>query len=138
LRALGGLRADEDRRPDVNRWDAFTREYSSALEMRDAIRNMSLAAVVTETIHAAKGGEWDHVFVVGVTEGYLPMYLSRDELAVTEDRNLLFVAITRAKGTVRLYHAPSDHPRSQRRFTALSPFVDQRAVRKTLQFRNHQ
>ena len=49
------------------------------------------------TIHAAKGREWDHVFVVGVADGQLPLYLSKGTRMLAEERRLLYVAITRAR-----------------------------------------
>ena len=86
-------------------------------------------AAVTSTIHAAKGGEWDHVFIVGVTEGLLPLYLEmNDEHSLVEERNLLYVAITRARKTVQLYHAPTGHARSRKNFSDLSRFLDEPAV----------
>ena len=132
LRLLGGIREDADLRGDVNRWEMLCRDYSDARTMRDAIRAMDDAAVVTGTIHSVKGGEWNHVFVVGVTDGYLPLYYAHeDESALREERNLLYVAVTRARETVRLYHSPANHARSRQRFDKPSRFLD-RKVRKTL------
>ena len=63
LRLLGGVRRDAELRADVNRWQPYCRSYGSAKEVRDAIVAQNSAAVVTSTIHAAKGGQWDHVDV---------------------------------------------------------------------------
>lgn len=102
--------------------------------MRDAVRAIEAKGVVTGTIHSAKGGEWDHVQIVGVTDGLLPLYLARnDQRSLSEERNLLYVAITRARETVQLYHAPANHARSRQRFEAMSRFLDEPAVQKTLQ-----
>ncbi len=132
LRLLGGMRENAEVMAEVNRWEMPSRRYSDARAMRDAVRAMDKAAVVTGTIHSAKGGEWKHVFVVGVTDGYLPSYMaSDDEQSLSEERNLLYVAVTRARDTVRLYHSPAKHALSRRRFEKPSRFFD-RAVRKTL------
>lgn len=58
------------------------------------------------TIHASKGLEFDHVFVVGLEENLFPSQLSlnsRDELE--EERRLFYVAITRARKEAILSYA---------------------------------
>lgn len=133
LRLQGGVRHDRDRLHDVNRWEPFCRAYSTAKQMRDALRSMPKAGVVTGTIHAAKGMEWEHVFVVGTTDGYLPIYHAHeDESQLGEERNLLYVAVTRARETLRLYHAPCNHARSRQSFDTLCRFLESSAVRKVL------
>lgn len=68
--------------------------------------------VQTMTIHTAKGGEWDYVFVVGVADGELPIFYAKSESALAEERRLLYVAVTRARNAVRLYYAPMPHAHS--------------------------
>ena len=128
LRLLGGIRSDPETRAEVNRWEAWCRGHTDATSVRAAIMAMKPGAVVTGTIHAAKGMEWDHVFIVGATDGLLPLYLSRDEDSLNEERSLLYVAITRARKTVRLYHAPANHARSSHRFAEVSRFLQAPAV----------
>lgn len=132
LRLMGGVRADAELRADVNRWEPYCRGHVNALAMRDTILAMNTKSVVTGTIHAAKGREWEHVLITGLTDGLLPIHYARDERALGEERNLLFVAITRARNTVRLYHAPTNHARSRQRFEDISRFLKKPAVRKTL------
>ena len=135
---MGGVRADEDRRHDVNRWEPLCRDYDNAREMWEAIRALDTQAVVTATIHAAKGGEWDHVLIVGATEGLLPLYLSCDAQSLDEERRLLYVAITRARHRVRLYHAPTNHARSRQRFDQPSSFLVEPRMRGVLRVVNAQ
>lgn len=53
---------------------------------------------VLSTIHSAKGLEWENVFIVGLSDGSLPVtYALDDEEAIEEECRLLYVAITRAK-----------------------------------------
>lgn len=60
--------------------------------------------VTLASLHAAKGLEWDAVFLVGVTEGMLPITHALgsagepdDTAAVEEERRLLYVGVTRAR-----------------------------------------
>lgn len=51
------------------------------------------------TIHAAKGLEWDNVFIYNVNDGSIPSYRAFNSLKdIEEERRLLFVGMTRAKG----------------------------------------
>lgn len=54
-------------------------------------------AVTLSTIHAAKGLEWDTVYIVGASEGLLPLSLATDDAAIAEERRLFYVAVTRAR-----------------------------------------
>lgn len=63
-------------------------------------------AVVMMTMHAAKGLEFPHVFLVGAEEGLFPSLrtIGEDE-EMEEERRLCYVAITRAKKTLTITHA---------------------------------
>jgi ATP-dependent DNA helicase Rep len=54
------------------------------------------------TVHASKGLEYSHVYIMGMEEGLLPHQQSIDDDSIEEERRLAYVAITRAKHTLTL------------------------------------
>ncbi|WP_430868493.1 ATP-dependent DNA helicase UvrD2 [Demequina aurantiaca] len=67
----------------------------------------AVEGVTLTTMHAAKGLEWDAVFIVGLSEGLLPIKMAETDEAVSEERRLLYVAITRAREHLTMSYALS-------------------------------
>lgn len=132
LKLLGGSRENKEIQHELARWEPLCSEHNSSKAMREALKTVPTEKLVTATIHAAKGREWKHVRVVGVTEGLLPIYHAKDESAIHEEMRLMYVAITRAIDTLKLYHAPMTHTRSGNTFDELSRFVSRANVLQRL------
>jgi DNA helicase-2/ATP-dependent DNA helicase PcrA len=96
LAALVGL-ADELNR--VRGADAFTLQlFVAELEERAASQHApTVQGVTLASLHSAKGLEWDAVFLVGLSEGLMPISFADTQEAVDEERRLLYVGITRAR-----------------------------------------
>jgi DNA helicase-2/ATP-dependent DNA helicase PcrA len=78
--------------------DAGLRVFVVELDERaDAQHAPTVDGVTLASLHAAKGLEWDAVFVVGVNEGMLPITYAQTPEQVEEERRLFYVAITRAR-----------------------------------------
>jgi len=78
------------------------------VEQDDAEEDEEQERVTLMTIHAAKGLEFDHVFIAGMEEGLFPhsrSYLDPSEME--EERRLAYVAYTRAKKRLYLAHTDS-------------------------------
>ncbi|MEF3404466.1 ATP-dependent helicase [Agromyces sp. CCNWLW203] len=79
------------------------RVFADELRARaEAQHEPTVAAVTLATMHSAKGLEWDHVYIVGLTEGMLPIAYAKSFDAIDEERRLLYVGITRARRRLEL------------------------------------
>jgi len=71
--------------------------HRAAIEHAPQVEGVTVAS-----LHAAKGLEWDVVFLPGLTEGNLPIIHAETDDAVAEERRLLYVGVTRARQQVLL------------------------------------
>src|SRR6478609_2710405 len=78
--------------------DARLPELVAELERRAAEQHApAVQGVTLASLHAAKGLEWDTVFLVGASDGLMPISMAEGPEAVEEERRLLYVGLTRAR-----------------------------------------
>ncbi len=98
----------------------------ASLEAGDTQAVQGRQAVQLMTVHAAKGLEFDVVFVTGLEEGIFPHERSLDSSeALEEERRLMYVAMTRARKKLFLTRAHTRMLHGQRRYYQSSRFLDE-------------
>lgn len=107
------------------RWDAYSALLDMATDMEqkfgstvsqfiaeldERARNQHAPAVdgvTLASLHAAKGLEWEIVYLAGLSEGLMPISLAETDDAIAEERRLLYVGITRARSELELSYSQS-------------------------------
>jgi hypothetical protein len=90
---------------------AGVRDLVVELEERAAAQHApTVDGVTLASLHAAKGLEWDAVFLVGLVDGTLPLVHADTPAAVEEERRLLYVGVTRAREHLALSWALARSP----------------------------
>jgi DNA helicase-2/ATP-dependent DNA helicase PcrA len=90
--------------------------FVAELDRRAHEQHAPVAEGVTlATLHAAKGLEWDAVFLCGMQEGSMPITYADTPAAVEEERRLLYVGITRARRHLWISWALARNPGGQAR-----------------------
>ncbi|MDX1915418.1 MAG: 3'-5' exonuclease [Methylophilus sp.] len=98
----------------------------ASLEAGEHQADAGREALQLMTVHAAKGLEFNAVFISGVEEGLFPHEQSAYENnGVEEERRLMYVAVTRARQRLYLSHAQSRMLHGQVRYGIPSRFLDE-------------
>ncbi len=98
----------------------------AALESGDNQAQAGQDAVQLMTVHAAKGLEFDAVFITGLEEGLFPHENSLNDMeGLEEERRLMYVAITRARKRLYLSFSQTRMLHGQTRYNPRSCFLDQ-------------
>ncbi|MGN7800719.1 ATP-dependent helicase [Leifsonia sp. 22587] len=96
LNAIMGL---VDEQPPGQTLRGFTDEL---LARQAGQHEPTMSAVTLATLHAAKGLEWPSVYLIGLSEGLVPISYAGTFEQIDEERRLLYVGITRARQRLRL------------------------------------
>ena len=119
LRSLGWTQEAPGTRGAVrDRWDSLNalmalaeeshpsttlKEFvAELLERQQGQHEPNRSAVTLATLHSAKGLEWESVYLVGLSEGLVPISYATTREAVEEERRLLYVGVTRARRKLTL------------------------------------
>jgi len=98
----------------------------AALESGDNQAQAGQDAIQLMTVHAAKGLEFDGVFITGMEEGLFPHENAMSDYeGLEEERRLMYVAITRARKRLYLSHSQTRMLHGQTRYNLKSRFFDE-------------
>jgi len=119
-RLLDWLKEDSARFNSVKEWVEFQQEYGENLSKVTEKNNTGQGnhKLYLMTVHAAKGLEYDHVWIPDCNERVFPYGRMPDEKTVEEERRIFYVAMTRAKKSLELLYltGTSERPRQPSAF----------------------
>jgi len=103
--------------------EATLDEFLNELTLQSEQDQVEGESIYMMSIHASKGLEFDHVFIIGIEEGFLPLVGDGSDLE--EERRLCYVSFTRAKETLTLSHAGSRFYKGRRSDLQKSRFFNE-------------
>ncbi|MFI6482578.1 ATP-dependent DNA helicase UvrD2 [Nonomuraea sp. NPDC050663] len=105
------LKALADLAEDVAAEGGDLSAFVAELERRASEQHAPpVEGVTLASLHSAKGLEWDAVFLVGLTDGMMPIIYAETPEQIEEERRLLYVGITRARAHLHLSWALARAP----------------------------
>jgi len=103
--------------------EASLDEFLNELTLQSEQDQVEGESIYMMSIHASKGLEFDHIFIIGLEEGFLPLVGDGSDLE--EERRLGYVSFTRAKDTLTLSHASSRFYKGRRSDLQKSRFFNE-------------
>ncbi len=108
--------------------DASLEEFLNDITLQSDQDQIDERSISIMSIHASKGLEFEHLFVIGLEEGFFP--LVGDGCDIEEERRLGYVAITRAKKELVLSSSSSRYYKGKRAQLQKSRFLAECGVSK--------
>ncbi len=103
--------------------DASLDEFLNDITLQSEQDEVEGESIYIMSIHASKGLEFKHTFIIGLEEGFLP--LLGDGSDIEEERRLGYVSFTRAKDTLTLSHVSSRFYKGRRTDLQKSRFFNE-------------
>lgn len=103
--------------------DASLAEFLNDITLQSEQDQVEGESIYIMSIHASKGLEFEHLFVIGLEEGFLPLIGDGSDLE--EERRLGYVAITRAKSNLTLSNVNSRFYKGRRTDLQKSRFINE-------------
>ena len=107
--------------PSLEEWFRHVEEYTEALKKKERQKDKAGEGVRLMTLHAAKGLEFDTVFLVGANEGQMPYKKAKKDSETEEERRLFYVGMTRAKDVLKICYVKTKNGKE----VSPSRFVDE-------------
>ncbi|OOC55365.1 MULTISPECIES: ATP-dependent DNA helicase UvrD2 [Nocardiopsis] len=124
LSALAQLAEDMAAKPRPDGGPVTMADFVEELDTRMATEHApGFEGVTIASLHSAKGLEWDAVFLVGLTEGMMPIIYAETDEQVEEERRLFYVGVTRARERLMMSWSLARSP-GGRRTRKPSRFLD--------------
>ena len=102
-------------------WFIHMEEYKEQLKKQAADRDTQRQGVSLMTMHSAKGLEFRVVYILDANEGVTPHHKAVLDPDVEEERRMFYVAMTRAKERLHIYHVKERYRKKQ----AISRFAEE-------------
>ena len=102
----------------LEEWFTHVEEYTNTLKLREKKKELNHEGVRLMTMHAAKGLEFDTVYIIEANEGQVPYKKALKEQGIEEERRLFYVAMTRAKELLKIVYVKTKNGKE----TSPSPF----------------
>lgn len=113
----------------IEEWFVHIEKYTEELRLQAVTRTENRNAVSLMTFHAAKGLEYDTVFIIGANEDVTPYKKAELPEEMEEERRMFYVAMTRAKKHLTISYVREKNGKAMEQSRFLGELFQNRATR---------